>query len=884
MKPGKKFFKKSSIATRILLVVLTLCLLISFAVALGQIWMNFRYQKANILQDLGDIEIAFEEGLAVGLWDLDEKALKASVKGMLKIPTIVGIIIINAEKTPIVVGGIVTKQKRSGNVGLHVSLSGLSDDEKTIHGDEPYKFELFEHHFPIIYNDKDRNILLGHVTIFSNSSVIYRRMKVELVMVAVSVGLTLLVFFLSLLWTVNRYLRRPLGILTKATASISLDNLGEFSVDTGASGHDEIKQLAQTMTSMVGDLHDSVLKQKKSEELYRSLFEDNPSMYFKINEDGIVLSVNQFGAEQLGYTVDKLVGKSVLEVFYPDDRDAVQQCLANCLENPGQVAYWEFRKIRNDGSLMWVKENARVVVETDGTRVALIVCDDITDRKGAELALRKSEKKYRTLFEKTSDAIFIVDAKTGRYIDANESALKLTRRNRSELYQLTTLDVSPGGADKRLQKLDKTKTIQDLGQTVYVRPDGEQRITKLNAINFGEDTFIVIARDITEELKLNERLMQSQKMEAIGTLAGGIAHDFNNILSAIIGYSELSLSKLEPGTWIHENLSKVLKAGERASTLVKQILTFSRQSEREVLPVQIELVVKEVIKFIRATLPTTIEIRQNMKDNPTVMADLTQVHQIIMNLCTNAGHSMEDKGGTLEIGLESLELDSKFMESHPGLQPGKHVKLTVGDTGTGIPPEKLDLIFDPYFTTKEKGKGTGLGLATVHGIVKSHGGAITVESQVGKGTTFEVYLPLAVDSSETKKDSETQLISGKDQILLVDDEPDIIEVGKEILEKLGYTVTATDKADKALEIFANQPDRFDLVISDMTMPKMTGDKLAGELMKIRSDIPILLCTGFSEQMSEERAASLGIKGYLMKPVTLKSLSHGVRKVLDKKLS
>jgi len=302
------------------------------------------------------------------------------------------------------------------------------------------------------------------------------------------------------------------------------------------------------------------------------------------------------------------------------------------------------------------------------------------------------------------------------------------------------------------------------------------------------------------------------------------------------------------------------------------------------LPVQIKPVVKEVIKFIRATLPASIEIRQNLKSNPTIMADSTQIHQIVMNLCTNAGHIMQDKGGILEIGLESLDLGSEFMENHLALQQGKHIKLTVSDTGTGIPPENIGRIFDPYFSTKEKGKGTGLGLATVHGIVKSQGGAVKVESQIGKGTKFEVYLPSVGESDKIKKDSESKLISGSERILLVDDEQDIIEVEKEMLEQLGYTVIATDKADHALEIFASQSDRIDLVISDMAMPKMTGDKLAGELIKIRSDIPVLLCTGFSEGISGEKAASLGIEDCLMKPVTFKNLSHRVRKVLDKKLS
>jgi two-component system, cell cycle sensor histidine kinase and response regulator CckA len=389
-------------------------------------------------------------------------------------------------------------------------------------------------------------------------------------------------------------------------------------------------------------------------------------------------------------------------------------------------------------------------------------------------------------------------------------------------------------------------------------------------------------QDITEQKKMEAHFQQAQKMEAIGTLSGGIAHDFNNILSAIIGYSELSLSKIESESPIHGHLNKVIKAGERARDLVQQILTFGRQHEGELSPVRIKLIVKEVAKFIRAALPTTIEINQHIHDDPTVMADPTQIHQIIMNLCTNAGHAMQENGGILEIGIESIDPDSEFMGSHFGLQPGSYIKLTISDTGDGIPPENINRIFEPYFTTKEQGKGTGLGLAIVHGIVKSYGGIITVDSWAGKGTTFDIYLPSNEDSNKTKEDTESKPIGGKERILLVDDEHDIIEIEKGILEQLGYVVTPTVKADKALEIFAERADQFDLVISDLTMPKITGDKLALELIKIRPDIPIILCTGFSEKMTEEKAASLGVKGFLMKPVTVNSLTHVVRNVLDEK--
>ncbi len=883
MKPIIGFSLKTSIATRILFVVLGLYLLIASTVALGQILVNFKYQKANILQDLNDIEVAFEEGLAFSLWNMDKKALEASVKGMMKIPTIVGVTITNVEKETIVVSGVITDQSRSGRVGFHVSLLGLTDEEKTINKNELYKFELFEHHFPIIYNNKGRSSLQGQVIFFSSNSVIYRRMKVEFVMVAVSVGVTLIVFFFALLWTVNRYLRRPLGILTKATANISLDSLGEFSVDTRAFEHNEIKQLEETMTTMVSELHEAVSKQRKSEELYRSLFDDNPSMYFKISEDGIVLSVNQFGAEQLGYTIDELVGESVLNVFHPDDRVTVQKRLAKCLEHPRQVAYWEFRKIRKNGSVMWVKENVRVVEEKNGEKVVLVVCDDITERKETALALSKSEKKYRTLFQKTSDAIFIIDRKTGKFLDANEAALKLTGRNWPELSKLTTLEISPQGAANRLKKIEGIKTTQKLGQAVYIRSNGEKRTAMLIAIPLSNDTIIGIARDITEELILNERLRQSQKMEAIGTLAGGIAHDFNNILSGIFGYSQLVKMNIDDPEKTNKNIDQVIKGAQKATDLVKQILTFSRKSEHKMLPLKIFTEVKEAIKLLRSSIPTTIEIKENIASRATILADLTQIHQVVMNLCTNAYHAMREKGGVLSISLENTQISNTNSISDFDILPGTYLKLEVSDTGPGISPEALEKIYEPYFTTKQHGQGTGLGLAVVLGIVEEHNGYIKVHSEIGKGSTFHVYFPVLednIDSNLMGKEKNTKQ-GGTEKIMVVDDEIDILSSTKELLENHGYTIMVFSDGEQAFKEFKKNPQQIDLIITDMSMPKMTGEELSCKILKIRNDLPILLCTGYSENLTEEKALEIGIKKFIQKPVESDSLLALIREVLDK---
>ena len=381
--------------------------------------------------------------------------------------------------------------------------------------------------------------------------------------------------------------------------------------------------------------------------------------------------------------------------------------------------------------------------------------------------------------------------------------------------------------------------------------------------------------------KLETQLQQCQKMEAIGTLAGGIAHDFNNILASVIGYTELALDNTEKGTLLYDNLQEVFSAGQRASDLVKQILTFSRQADQELKPLQVQLFVREALKLIRSTLPSTIEIKQNISNTcGLVMADATQIRQVAMNLLVNAFHAMEDKGGKLDVILKEVDLDMNDLKD-PAMVPGPYVCLTVADTGIGIDKSVIDRIFEPYFTTKEKDKGTGLGLATVHGIVKSYKGDIRVYSEPGKGSTFHVYLPAIQTRIEEK---EIRVISpmerGTEQILFVDDEAQIVRIAQQMLEGLGYHVTARTSSIETLEAFRAAPDKFDLVITDMTMPNMTGVELAKKLMEIRSGIPIIICTGFSEKISEHKAETVGIRGYVMKPVLKSELSEKIRQVLD----
>ena len=383
-----------------------------------------------------------------------------------------------------------------------------------------------------------------------------------------------------------------------------------------------------------------------------------------------------------------------------------------------------------------------------------------------------------------------------------------------------------------------------------------------------------------EKTKLEERLFQSQKMEAIGNLAGGIAHDINNILSVIMGYTELAYVDVGKIGDVGFKLGEVLKAGKRIKDLVNQILTFSRQSDQEKKPIDICAVLDETITFLRASLPTTIEIRKKREaDTGIILADPTQIQQVLMNLCTNAGHAMQKRGGILAIDVEQTILGKEFNPGHPVLEPGTYIELTVSDTGHGMEKEVMDRIFEPYYTTKPPSQGTGMGLSVVHGIVTNHEGAITVSSKPGLGTSFHVFFPTLQKDPEQDPVTPPLIPSSRAHILFVDDEKVLVDLAKEMLNYLGHEVVVRTSSVEALETFRTQPDKFDLVITDMTMPNMTGLDLATEMLEIRPHLPIILCTGFSENIFPERIHEFGIRELLMKPLLLNDLARALQEIL-----
>ena len=432
------------------------------------------------------------------------------------------------------------------------------------------------------------------------------------------------------------------------------------------------------------------------------------------------------------------------------------------------------------------------------------------------------------------------------------------------------------GADAYLAKPINEYVLAAQVKTALRIKEAEDRLRTQN------EQLEILVKKRTETLRASEaQLRQAQKMEAISTLAGGIAHDFNNILTAIMGFAELAQMKLDEKDEAHGDLKQVLQSANRAKELIQSILAVGRRQEQEKQPMQLKEVVKEALKLLRASLPSTIEIQEEYDpETGLIHADSTQMHQVLMNLCTNAGHTMEENGGILKMGLRNTEFGTR--NTALNLPPGRYLCLSVSDTGAGISPQVMEKIFDPYFTTKEKGRGTGIGLSVVHGIISQHGGAITVTSEPGKGSIFHVYFPCIEEEEPTPEPADKVPVpGGHERILFIDDEEAVTRMGKGMLSRFGYAVTPMTGSIEALGLFRENPKEFDLVITDTTMPHMPGDLLARELLKIRPDIPIIICTGHSNRISREKAKQIGIKGLLMKPLTMRELTITVRDALDR---
>ena len=629
---------------------------------------------------------------------------------------------------------------------------------------------------------------------------------------------------------------------------------------------------------------------RASEEEHRTLIGMLPDIICHFDRQGRHLFVSENIGRYFDLQPETMLGRSFDELGFPADLCRLwHESIRDAFES-GRTAEMEYVIDTRLGKSIF---NWRLMPQRDQgghVRSVLTLARDVT-------AQRQAERDYRLLFEEMLDGFalheIIVDAAGApvdyRFVAVNPAFERQTGLRGADLVGRTVLELMP---QTEHQWIETYGRVALSGEPVsfenYSAVLGKH--FKVTAFRPVDRHFACIVSDVTDRViaelerqKLEGQLRQAQKLEAIGTLAGGIAHDFNNILGAILGYAEMAKEDCRPGSYAARDVDQILAAGNRARDLVKQILAFSRQAEIEQIPLQPSTIIREAIKLLRSSFPSTIRIVEEVdRDAGLILADPTQIHQVLMNLCTNAFHAMEERGGTLGVALRRRAMAAADLSEVPDAVPGEYVQLVVSDTGPGIPPEIRDRIFDPYFTTKEQGKGTGLGLAIVHGITKNCSGFVLCRSVLGEGSEFIVHLPVhqqrevAPAAGVAARAPHT---SGGERILFVDDEEMLVVMGRSMLERFGYKVTAATGSREALAVFREGPDQFDLVITDQTMPDMTGMELAGHFLKIRHDIPIILCTGYSNLVSEEKIRAAGIRALALKPLTKMELVDLIRTTL-----
>ncbi|MCB2228716.1 MAG: PAS domain S-box protein [Desulfarculaceae bacterium] len=615
-----------------------------------------------------------------------------------------------------------------------------------------------------------------------------------------------------------------------------------------------------------------------------------------LDPEGRIEMINRRGAELLGLPAEELAGRNWIDNFIPGEmRPQVRQIHQDiCTGKLQQHMHAESPVLTASGERREVRWFNTVLKDSQGNITGTLSSgEDFTERKAAQEAVNR----LAAIVESSQDAIIGVDLE-GIVTSWNRAAQQIYGYSAEEIFgQQIRVLVPEDRMDEMRQEVRRVRqgkstrvhetvrrckdgSLVDVSLSVSPVFDGQGEVTGASIIAHSIASMI---KDREEREKLESQLRQSQKMEAIGTLAGGIAHDFNNILAAIMGYSELALTELQQGTETAQYVQTVIEAAKRAKDLTYQILSFSRQSEHKKVLMNLKPLAKEVIKMLRATLPATIEIRQSLAAGDSkILADPVQIHQILMNLCTNAAHAMAETGGVLGVDLGLVEIEEADASGYMDIVPGKYQRLSVSDTGVGMNKEVMERIFEPFFTTKEVGKGTGMGLSVAHGIVSEYGGTIRVYSEPGEGSTFHVYLPLEVQGHQADQDREPpEALRGDERVILVDDEAPLVDIGQTALTRLGYRVWGFTSPEKALEAFREAPHEYDLLMTDYTMPGMTGAELAQEFKKIRPEMPIVMCTGFSERLTSATSQEAGVSHLAMKPLMPKEMGRIIREVLSK---
>jgi PAS domain S-box-containing protein len=891
--PSRRTLYRDLIVSIILVVVAVFVVVVSLA----YVYLSHKaeVQSADTLQEFCDY---LEDSLELPIWNIDEEGIDKICNSFFENELVETLKVTDHE------GTILFEKHRDNHVQAARQQTAI------MHGEA----------------------VVGYLEIALNPRVFRQRQRQLIELGMVTLVAVILVLVVTLRIVLKVFLLSPLNQLIKRTEQISQ---GQFDFVDLQAPQQEIRTIVSRFNTMAERIQRRQLSLKKmndrlekeivehrdsesallsSQQELDSIIRSTPDVIYRLDTMGRFTFVSD-AIRRYGVAPDELIGRLFLDFIHEDDRAAARYRI-NERRTGGRstkrLAIHAFGDYSSDNKIdpQVTQRDPVFLVDAEGLYVSgesgvkvfvgtQGIARDITEQRQMEFARKESEDRLLLALDVSGAGVWQLNLKSGAF-HIDERIYSLLGYGRSDLadgLKFIRQKTSPETWAEIKQKFNQHVA----GHSVMF--DYEFHLqslqgkwkwfhTKAKVVRFDKDghpeTMAGIIIDTSdkkesdaERERLELKLQQAQKMEAIGTLAGGIAHDFNNILGAILGYAQLTQMHTAEDPRVQGYVGNIFKASERAKGLVEQILTFTRQGKSQKVPCDIAIVLKEVVKLLRASIPSTIEIVQKIPSNlGPVMADQTQIHQVLMNLCTNAAHAMEARGGRLTVALESRTVDETALTAGDDLASGRYLQLSVRDTGTGMDKAMMDRIFDPYYTTKAVGEGTGMGLATVHGIVSDHGGRVFVQSVPGEGSVFSVFFPVLDNPAEVADQKPVSYAKGTERILYVDDEDLLVEVGVEMLKDLGYDAVGTTRASEALEIFKARPDGFDLVISDMTMPGMTGDQLAAEILRYRPDIPVIICTGFSKRMSSELASTIGIRALLMKPVTVQELSRTIREVLD----
>jgi len=881
------------LATRLLRIVFGFFLVVVICLTMAQMVIEYRYQENSIRKEFSNIQTSFEDVLAGQMWHLDENALRSTVEGIIELPVIVGLKIADESGKTIALGGIVNTANGTGDTGVHVRLQGTAPEDEHFHSSETHGLKLFEADFPIIYPVNQQPRVLGRASLYSDASVVFNRVKASFLMLGIKTVVEIALLWLIFNLVFVRLLKKPLAELTTEVERVTLDNLDVVKVRAPSGIRDELGVLAESFNKMLLDLQIEIAKRRIADESLAAS-EAKLSSILKVAPVGIgvtkgrmVTEANPAMCNITGYSREELLGQQTRLLYLTDEEylnsgERLYAARIDQQDNALTEAVWR----RKDGQLVDILISAAPLVPNDPDDQFTVIAMDITERNQAEKDLKLAHEKLLTILDSIDSTVYVADMDTYEILFMNKKMITDFGGNKTgELcYSAFRKNSEPCECCTNDQLIDKDGSPAGVCIWHDKNPvTGRFYINHDRAIQWTDGRLgrIQIATDITELKRMEAQLQQAQKMESVGRLAGGVAHDFNNMLAVILGHVEMALEDLDPAAPLHASLQSVQYAAERSAALTRQLLAFARKQTVSPKVIDLNETVEGMLKMLRRLIGEDIDLLwQPGRNLKPVKVDPSQLDQLLVNLCVNARDAIAGVG-KVTIETDAKTFDEAYCADHLGSLPGEYVLLEVSDDGCGMDKNLLDHIFEPFFTTKEQGKGTGLGLASVFGMVKQNNGFINVYSEPGQGTTFKIYLPAYAEKTtgEEAKVPNLPTEHGNETVLLVEDEPAILEMTTIMLGRLGYTVVAATSPGEAIRLAREHRGRIDLFVTDVVMPEMNGRELASKLLSHYPDLKQLFMSGYTANVIAHHGVLDEGVHFIQKPFSMSDLGRKLREVM-----